>query len=180
MALPSPIRLIIIVAATHTTPQVWQRGFNVLRTLTLLEPVHHFIELGRKFLPHFLPHFAHHLPHGTRVIFESFEAAEVIRHAVHAAFFSFGNAHLRHASAYIFALAVRAGDSLFSMLAEGEENLKALAAIIADKIISWHIPILTESCASVGELRELFQTFSNGNKLVQREGRNRFTTNKFN
>ena len=145
MALPSPIRLIIIVAATHATSQIRQSGFYVLRALALLEPVHHFIELGRKFLPHFLSHFAHHLPHGTRVIFESFEAAEVIRHAVHAALFSFRNADLGHAPAYIFAFAVRAGDSLFTILAEGEKNVEALAAVITDKVISRHIPILTES-----------------------------------
>src|SRR5688572_22103410 len=140
---------IVIIAATHTTPQVRQRGFYVLGTLPLLQPVHHFIELGRKFLPHFFSHFAHHLTHGTRVIFESFEATEVIRHAVHAALFSFGNADLRHSPAHVFAFAVRAGDSLFTVFAEAEENLKALAAVVADKVISWHIPILTESGASV-------------------------------
>jgi len=39
---------------------------------------------------------------------------------------------------------VRAGDSLLAVLAKGEENVKALTTVVADKIISWHIPILTD------------------------------------
>src|SRR6185503_15965866 len=123
--------------------------FNVLRALALLESVYHFIKLGRQLLSHFLSHFAHHLPHGTRVIFESFEAAEVICHTVHAALFSFGNAHLCHAAAHVFASTLRANDSLFAVFAEGEENVEALRAVVADKVIGGHIYILTESGADV-------------------------------
>ena len=70
---------LIIIVATHTTSQVRQRGFYILRALALFESIHHFVELGWKFLPHFLSHFAHHLSHGTRVIFETLKVRAIPR-----------------------------------------------------------------------------------------------------
>src|SRR3546814_11085639 len=54
-----------------------------------------------------------------------------------------------HAAAYILAPAVRAGDFLFAVFVEGEENIEALVAVVADKIIGWHNLILTESRVGV-------------------------------
>jgi hypothetical protein len=40
---------------------------------------------------------------------------------------------------------VGAFDRLFAVFGEGQEHVKALVAVVADKVIGWHGDILTEN-----------------------------------
>lgn len=49
-----------------------------------------------------------------------------------------------------------ASDSLFAIFIVGEENVETLIAIVADKVIVRHTPILTESGEAGERLKLLF------------------------
>ena len=72
----------------------------------------------------------------------SFEPGEIVCHGVHAALLRFRNADFGHAASDVLAAAVSAGNRLFSVLTIGEKHIEALVAVVANKIIAGHIPIL--------------------------------------
>src|SRR6266516_6910154 len=149
MAAAIPYMLFLVSTISISSAQIGNCLFYILWALTRFESVNNFVELGRHFLSHFFPHLAHHLSHGFGIIFESFEAREIIRHAIHAALLRFRNADFRYAAAHILAATVCAGDGLFTVFAVGEEHVEALIAVIADEVVGGHDSILTESGSDV-------------------------------
>ena len=146
---------LLIIIAGFCISQIWKGLFDFFGILTGLQPVHHFVELGRHLFTHFPAHLAHHPAHRFGIIFQAFESAEIIRHRLHAAVFRFRDADLRHAATDIFAVAVCTFDGFLSIFGKGEECVKALVTVVADKVIGWHKVILTESSKD-GERRALW------------------------
>lgn len=131
--------------------EVWKSRFDLLRLLPGFEAVYYFAKTGGQVFPGCLSHTLHHLAQRFWVILQPGKIFEFSRHGLETLLLGFGNAHLRHAAAYIGAVAMHAMDGLLSVFAVGQKYIEAFRAGVADEVVGGHKAIVAESGTGAGE-----------------------------